>query len=439
MDPKIFLAENVLNERRTVTYRSLSRALKVHANRAKQVLYEFHRNENAKKPQSVHATYVISGVQNSEPATANGHANEDEDEVMQSSPYMPSSMPNQEPRSDSMRITSIILAREEDLDDAKATFNSISTIHVYSVQSTVLQDLNVLTDVAREVATANVQDDPLECGKQWGMIQNRHVKRRTGTRPPPPPAAPKASAPAPKIKPEQTVPAKRPLQSETSVKSEAKTEDSKPQPSSANDVQSSAKSTASAPKREKGNLFSSFAKAKPKKSPAPAAPAPSATPDGESGQSRPKDVGSQFTVVLDDASDEEQEELFPDTGGKSEKSAAEARQTKKEREEKLKQMMETDDADGLFTFISRITVHFADNSIDEEMPDADGESEPEPEREQTPVDPPLPSKPMELKEEASVQGGRRRGKRQVMKKRTVKDEEGYLGKFLVLRSDLGTI
>lgn len=60
--------------------------------------------------------------------------------------------------------------------DAKATFRSISTIHVYSVQSTILQDLNVLTDVAREVATASVQDDPLECGKQWGMIQNRHVK-----------------------------------------------------------------------------------------------------------------------------------------------------------------------------------------------------------------------------------------------------------------------
>lgn len=60
--------------------------------------------------------------------------------------------------------------------DAKATFQSISTMHVYSVQSTILQDLNVLTDVAREVATASVQDDPLECGKQWGMIQNRHVK-----------------------------------------------------------------------------------------------------------------------------------------------------------------------------------------------------------------------------------------------------------------------
>ncbi|CAI7648663.1 unnamed protein product [Penicillium pancosmium] len=36
MDYKMYLAENVLNERRTVTYRALSRALKVHATKAKQ-------------------------------------------------------------------------------------------------------------------------------------------------------------------------------------------------------------------------------------------------------------------------------------------------------------------------------------------------------------------------------------------------------------------
>lgn len=60
--------------------------------------------------------------------------------------------------------------------DAKATFQSISTIHVYSVQPTALQDLNVLTDVSREIATAYAQDDPLECGQQWGMIQNLNVK-----------------------------------------------------------------------------------------------------------------------------------------------------------------------------------------------------------------------------------------------------------------------
>lgn len=36
----------------------------------------------------------------------------------------------------------------------------------------------------------------------------------------------------------------------------------------------------------------------------------------------------------------------------------------------------------------------------------------------------------EPKETVTVQGGRRRGKRKIMKKKTVKDDEGYLGKNL---------
>lgn len=65
------------------------------------------------------------------------------------------------------------------------------------------------------------------------------------------------------------------------------------------------------------------------------------------------------------------------------------------------------------------------------MPDADDE----PVREPTPVEQPPPPKPAELKEEVTVQGGRRRGKRQVMKKVQMKDEEGYLGKLNHLQSD----
>jgi DNA polymerase subunit Cdc27. len=62
------------------------------------------------------------------------------------------------------------------------------------------------------------------------------------------------------------------------------------------------------------------------------------------------------------------------------------------------------------------------------MPDADEEP-----REPTPVEQLPPPKPAELKEEVTVQGGRRRGKRQVMKKKTVKDEEGYLGSCIPVR------
>ncbi|KAJ5315505.1 DNA polymerase subunit Cdc27 [Penicillium atrosanguineum] len=398
MDSKMYLAEQVLNEQRTVTYRSLSRALKIHANRAKRILFEFHNKENAKKPQSVQATYVISGIQKApeRPAT-NGHAKDDEDEVMQSSPYLPSSQPNEDAASGSLRIASIILAREEDLEGRQW-----------------------LSRLCSEVATAHAQDDPLECGKDWGMIQNRNVKRRTGARPPPP-----AAALAPKTKTESTVPAKRPFEkSAPTTKPQAKAEETTSQPTSASNSQTSSKTAAKpAPKREKSNLFSSFAKAKPK--PKAATPAESATPsgaeDGKLSQFESQLDDSRSAVVLDDASDEEAEELFPTSDDKS--AVAGNRESKKEREEKLKAMMEDDDADGRAPeSLNEGPSPSTHGVADEEMPDADEE----PVREPTPVEQPPPSKPVELKEEVTVQGGRRRGKRQVMKKKTVKDEEGYL-------------
>jgi DNA polymerase delta subunit 3 len=143
------------------------------------MLYDFHHTENKKKPQSVNATYVITGIQKPQQKDSNGvHAEnrDDGDDIMQGSPYLPSSMPHQDATPDEVPTTSIILAREEDLDDAKSTFESISSIHIYSLQPTVLQDHNVLTDVHREMLAAHAHEDPLEYGKHWGMIQNKNVK-----------------------------------------------------------------------------------------------------------------------------------------------------------------------------------------------------------------------------------------------------------------------
>lgn len=60
--------------------------------------------------------------------------------------------------------------------DAKLRFESISTIYVYSIQSNPIPDLNALTDVSREIWTEYRNDDPLELGVTWGMIQNRLAK-----------------------------------------------------------------------------------------------------------------------------------------------------------------------------------------------------------------------------------------------------------------------
>ncbi|KAB8077039.1 hypothetical protein BDV29DRAFT_168990 [Aspergillus leporis] len=391
-DYKRYLAENVLSERRTVTYRSLSRALRVHSTLAKQMLYGFHHNENGKKPQSVNATYIVTGVQKAPaPAAANAHNKGEGNnggDFPTSSPYLGSSMPNQDDIPDTVTTASVLLVREEDLEDAKSTFQSISSIYIYSLQPAVLQDLNVLTDVSREMVSIHANEDPLEYGKQWGMIQNKNVKRRTGTRPPVLAAAPATAISKP------TIPSKRPSEDPSQTKQALKKEENavSEQSSTRESTPSTKPAEKTAPiKREKSNLFSSFAKAKPKqKREEPAAPAESAEPSGAE------------DIFLDDAFDDEPEELFPDSA-KSASTAAASRETRKEREEKLKQMMEDDNEDE-----------------DEGMPDAT-----EPVEESKSIGQPPPKQP-DLKEETTFQGGRRRGKRQVMKKKVVKDSEGYL-------------
>ncbi|KAL4998603.1 DNA polymerase subunit Cdc27 [Aspergillus recurvatus] len=378
-DYKKYLAENVIHERRTVTYRSLGRALRVHSTLAKQMLYDFHHNENSKKPTSVHATYVLTGVPKpAEPATneaaANGNGDNDDD-IMPSSPYISSSMPNLEDGSDQTPVSAILLAREEDIEG--------------DLQATILQDLNVLTDVSHEMLVNHAQEDPLEYGKQWGMIQNTNVNRRTSARPPPPPPAPSS-----------TVPAKRPAQSEPSQPSKAETKNEDlPKPVQRQNSASSAKSAEKAPpaKKEKGSLFSSFAKAKPKlkkeeSATSAASGAESAAPSGAE------------DVVLDDASEDEQEDPFPES---RKEGLSETRESRKEREERLRKMMEDDGG-----LVRRIVHH---RMLDATEPPTEPET----------IDKP-PPKQEDLKVEATVKGGRRRGRRQVMKKAVKKDSEGYL-------------
>ena len=61
------------------------------------MLYEFHAHENKKRPGSVHATYLIYGTQNAKTYYAIAEPQQDgEDVSMTSSPFMSSSMPQEE-------------------------------------------------------------------------------------------------------------------------------------------------------------------------------------------------------------------------------------------------------------------------------------------------------------------------------------------------------
>jgi hypothetical protein len=119
-----------------VTYRLLSRALKVNGNTAKQyvcplslsiyclisvrMLYEFYTKQNAKKPKSVHATYLLTGKRRTPEHTNGVNDRDGGDTTMRSSPFM-SSMPGpeeptEEPEAEPVPKTSIVLVREEELE-----------------------------------------------------------------------------------------------------------------------------------------------------------------------------------------------------------------------------------------------------------------------------------------------------------------------------------
>jgi DNA polymerase delta subunit 3 len=67
--------------------------------------------------------------------------------------------------------------------------------------------------------------------------------------------------------------------------------------------------------------------------------------------------------------------------------------------------------------------------VDDDMPDAPSTNDPEVDA--TPIATPETVELSQSETTVSVQNGRRRGRRRVMKKKKVKDEEGYLGASLL--------
>lgn len=123
-DFKTHLASELVSEQKTVSYRTLARALKVHANAAKCMLYEFYEDQNRRKPGSVYATYLLSGTKTRvEPVKDATNGKLDGDAPMPSSPPIPSSsMPGPSQQEsipvdhDVVKVRTIVLAREEDLE-----------------------------------------------------------------------------------------------------------------------------------------------------------------------------------------------------------------------------------------------------------------------------------------------------------------------------------
>jgi DNA polymerase delta subunit 3 len=354
------------------------------------MLYDFHHTQTAKKPGSVHATYLITGIlrsgQQAPSQAANGlPTQQDEDTPMESSPF-PSSYPepepalsldseDAEPAEDPVHNTTVLLVREEELEDAKADFEELQSIFVYSLEPGPLKDFQLLTQCNREATKEFWTEDPLQAYPKYGLIANKGVRRRTVKRPPPTAVLAKNALPK---------------GTQTTVKKE---EPAKPATSA----------KPSAPKRQSSDLFKSFAKSKPPKLQTTGSNATSASASANQSPVEKEDEPMQG-MSEDEAPSDLDEEMLKAEAEKSEQ----ARKARKEREEKLRQMMDADDDDT-------------------EMQDTEevDEAAPEPVDESSALDKP---KEPERKEEVTVTNGRRKGRRKVMKKRTYKDEDGYLGR-----------
>lgn len=115
---------------------------------------------------------------------------------------------------------------------------------------------------------------------------------------------------------------------------------------------------------------------------------------------------------VDDDDDEEDTYVPPPQKAREEKGEGESdRQSRKAREAALKAMMEDSDGEEEVKVGKRPEVE--ENEVEVETPDVEMKDE----------TPPAPV----------VSDGRRRGRRRVMKKKTVKDEDGYLGELCLCR------
>lgn len=380
-----YVATEILSEQRTLSYRNVARACKVHVNAAKRMLYDFYNSQTKRKPGSVYATYLVAGVKKVESVQngiTNGHHSEDV-HIPSSPPPFTSSMlePSQRSEEESgTPVRTITLVREESLEDVKNEYETVTSLHIYSVSPTKLQDLVVLTDISRGLyADVFVKEDPLQHSKTYGVIQNPEVRRRKGKRPILP------SGPASKFQP-----AKEPARHAA-----PKTEDTASRPSSRDSTITPPKQPTL--KRGGSSILSAFSKTQPPK---------------------PKN-DSQDTKMSDDEGESEDEAMFLDTGTTrpAKKRGSDAKKEREDKAAKLRKMMD-DDEDEIAAAPKVEDAAANAGPIATDQPDADDQegnvawsnSEGE--------------KGVAAKQDEGPK--RRRGKRKVMKKRTMKDEDGYL-------------
>ncbi|KAF8966316.1 DNA polymerase subunit Cdc27 [Flammula alnicola] len=190
-----YLTKQIFIEKNIVTYRSLSRHFSIHVNTAKNELATYHHNAPYQS-QTCLATFFLSGTVKN--ASQEGY---DEDVDMDS---MPTASQGEEYDGDEVPQTKIMIVNERDLEAARASYEEIHSIHVYSLSPSALHDAGLLC-----APTAYIRDTDKAKGKEFaatiGRVVGRGIKvgaSKKKAQPPAPVAGPSKLKPAvPESKP----------------------------------------------------------------------------------------------------------------------------------------------------------------------------------------------------------------------------------------------
>ncbi|GAO19799.1 hypothetical protein UVI_02064020 [Ustilaginoidea virens] len=153
-----------------VTYRGLSRALQIHVNTAKgnvaTALFDFHRYQNARDADSIHATYLVCGLPAASARLDDGIETR-------------SSLQGPEESSGGVKASKVILVEEQNLQEALMLYESVTSIHIYGLSPNRAEDSWIRSDSGQKTCGQRPnREKPNTAFGKYGTIGNPKVQHR---------------------------------------------------------------------------------------------------------------------------------------------------------------------------------------------------------------------------------------------------------------------
>ncbi|RDB23473.1 hypothetical protein Hypma_009139 [Hypsizygus marmoreus] len=178
-----FLTKQIFIERNIVTYRSLSRDLRVHVNTAKNELAIYH-DVAPYQSQTCAATYLLCG-EPLPPKIENEPEDVDMDEGVATNEDA-----EYEDDGEEVPQTRIVLVNEKDLEDARSQFARLDSIHIYSLAPSPILDAGLICTPTSNIRAIDRGKDGAEVVRTVGKVVGANIKVQPAKAPHPPVAGP---------------------------------------------------------------------------------------------------------------------------------------------------------------------------------------------------------------------------------------------------------